>query len=115
MASPCSGETLPPAKRPSSHPAEVASVASCFEKPWKHLDMAWWTRKHPHWKWAVEKFTAANGLEPSFANVLASILMPKPLPNDNHLARKQVYRKLAKWAGYTERQPLPDYVLSAVR
>jgi hypothetical protein len=57
---------------------------------------------------------AANGLEPSFSNVLASILMPKPLPKDNHLARKQVYRKLAKWAGYTERQPLPDYILLAV-
>jgi hypothetical protein len=33
MASPCSGETLPPAKRPYSAPAEVASVTKPTAKP----------------------------------------------------------------------------------
>jgi hypothetical protein len=84
-------------------------------KGWKHLDNTWWLRKHPHWFWAAERFAKENGLVPSQPNILASILMPKPDPKDHHSARKKVYRKLAYWAGFKERQPLPDYIVQAVR
>jgi hypothetical protein len=122
MASPASEETLPPAARGSLGPGEVLSAPTQEVAParrrikpyfsvrvnnngniyhkkenggWKHLDNAWWLRKHPHWHWAAEKFSQENGLTASFANVLAAILMPKPAPEDHHLARKKVYQKLA--------------------
>jgi hypothetical protein len=125
-----SGESLSPAKRTSQPVRKRGRITPIFSvkvtksgniftskegKPWKHLDNTWWLRKHPYWFWAAKKFTKKYGLVPSQANVLASILMPKPDPNDHHSARKTVYRKLAKWAGFNEREPLPDYIVQAVR
>lgn len=85
------------------------------ENPWKHLDNTWWLRKHPTWVTAVERFAGEYGLVPSIVNLLASILMPKPAKEEHNLARKSVYRKLARWAGFKEREPLPDYMTAAVR
>lgn len=85
------------------------------DKPWKTLDTAWWTYKHPEWLRAVDKFVGEHGLVPSRSNELAAILMPKPTVENHNLARKSVYRKLAKWAGFSDREPLPDYIMAAVR
>lgn len=82
---------------------------------WKHLDRAWWIRKHPNWLWAAEKCAEEKGCAASEANILASILTPKPDPKEHHTARKKIYRKLAWWAGYKEREKLPEYIVNAVR
>jgi hypothetical protein len=74
----------------------------------------WFLNNYEDFYIACLKFNKAN-MEggASFSSFLSCILVPTTMANN--LKRKRIYQQLATTAGYSERQPLPDYILQAVR
>lgn len=81
------------------------------DKPWHVITPKMIKEQRPLWYGACQQFSDSNGA--SISSLLSTIYQPPHLPNNEK--RKGVYRRLAYYAGYKEREPLPDYLLEIVR
>jgi hypothetical protein len=75
------------------------------------LTIPFWKEHRPTWYRAAERY--AKNPNATIQSILAVILLPPYM--DNTLRRNKCYKKLASFAGYTEREPLPNHIVDAVR
>jgi hypothetical protein len=81
------------------------------DKPWHVITPKMIKEQRPLWYGACQKSSDCNGA--SISSLFSTIYQPPHLPNNEK--RKGVYRRLAYYAGYKERESLPDYLLEIVR